>query len=106
MTFYNTTSEQGAELARYEIKAESQEHLILAFFQRHRRAALRPDQVLEAIWHSHPLPPPLTSIRRAMTNLTYDGYLEKMDTKERGCYGRPMHLWRLRPKETQLELLP
>ena len=40
---------------------------------------------------------PLTSVRRAMTNLTKDGLLEKTELKAEGIYGRPEHFWKYKP---------
>ena len=36
---------------------------------------------------------PLTSIRRAITNLTTDERLVRLDFQRTGIYGRPEHLW-------------
>ena len=47
---------------------------------------------------------PLTSIRRALTNLTNAGELVKTDKQMKGMYGRPEHQWRLAPKHDQGEL--
>ena len=38
---------------------------------------------------------PLTSVRRAITNLSSDGELVKTNDKVTGIYGKPEHLWRL-----------
>ena len=38
---------------------------------------------------------PLTSIRRAITNLTFPGSLVKTNVKTTGPYGRPEYYWRL-----------
>ena len=40
---------------------------------------------------------PITSIRRAMTNLTKRGVLVKTDHKRRGRHGRSEYMWQLNP---------
>ena len=37
---------------------------------------------------------PLTSIRRAMTDLTAEGMLVKTDYRVEGSYGKKVHTWR------------
>lgn len=39
---------------------------------------------------------PLTSFRRALTNLAKQGKVEKLDEVKVGIYGRNEHLWRLK----------
>ncbi len=91
-SFYNTTNERGALLARYELAAESQEAVVLHWFMRHRRRrGQTPFEVQAAV-----LPgAPITSVRRAITNLTTVGLLERLALKRRGAYGRACFYWRL-----------
>lgn len=91
MTFWNTTAEAGQTLATYRQSAMKQEEAVLALF-RARRLPMSPSQVHR---HLGPGMTPLTSIRRAMSNLTRDGLLEKMEVKVEGIYSHPEHLWRL-----------
>ena len=42
---------------------------------------------------------PITSVRRAMTNLTKAGLLEKTGDKVLGEYGVMVNTWKLAPKE-------
>ena len=95
---FNTTHESGAKLDDYEGKARSQEDLILGYFMLNYPHARSPSQVQERLGLHYV---PLTSIRRAMTNLTTRGKLEKTDQKVKGQYGRPEYCWRLvrRPGE-------
>lgn len=86
---HNTTYETGATLDLFEVKAQTQESIILRFFLRTNRA-WSPSQV-----HCRTLPGhPLTSVRRAITNLERNGHLIKTDRKVQGVYGRPEHVWR------------
>ena len=75
--------------------AGSQEELILAFFEDNPQLYLTPDEVLKEVFYSYE-ERPLTSIRRAMTNLTKAGYLEKTPVYAMGPYLRKVHTWRLR----------
>jgi len=47
--------------------------------------------------------PPLTSIRRAMSNLSTRGLLVKTNKQHPGLYGRPEYYWKL-PEPEQGEL--
>jgi hypothetical protein len=66
----------------------SQEVLIYKHFQEYK-IPLSPSMVLERL----NLNCPLTSIRRAMTNLTTDGKLTKTNRYVIGIYDKPEHLW-------------
>lgn len=91
--FFNTTSEQGDLLKSYRRQARTQSEKILAYFQE-TKGLRSPSEVQFAV-----LPrAPITSVRRAMTCLTDDGYLAKCEEKVPGQYGRPEHLWRLTSK--------
>lgn len=90
MTYYNTNKESGNTLAASQAQAGRQEDRILAVF-----AGLAPGQrltpfevkdILRVKW-------PITSIRRAITNLTSDGELVKHDRMRMGDYGKDNHTW-------------
>lgn len=87
--YFNTTNETGATLKTYRAKAAEQEDAILRIFQDIGIAS--PSQIHKAMNTSAPL----TSIRRAMTNLTTAGKLAKMDHKVQGAYGRKEHAWKI-----------
>ena len=88
MSFYNTTNESGDKLRSYRGRSESQEVVVLAFFSSHS-GSYSPSQIHERVGSQSPL----TSTRRAITNLTTDGKLVKLDRKIRGPFGRPEYLW-------------
>ncbi len=98
--FHNTTHSSGAELALYESTAKNQDVAVLAIFRSRMREALTPSQV----WGLIDTRAPLTSIRRAITNLTNAGFLVKTERQDRGPYGKPEHLWRYIPPEQQLDM--
>jgi hypothetical protein len=94
MTHYNTTHETGDILNKFQRKASSQERIVFGFFKRHPHEMFSPSQVAVHLYRElkHT---PITSIRRAITNLTYPGSLRKTNVKIQGPYGRPEYCWRL-----------
>ena len=87
MTYYNTTNETGQELHTAKAKAQTKGEMILDYFKRCNKP-LSPSQILIQFpqW-------PITSIRRAMTDLTSDGKLERTQSMRTGLYGRNEHTW-------------
>lgn len=96
MTYYNTTNLTGGQLAREIANCKTQEQAVLLIFQ--SEGKLSPSEV----FHRYPTPVPLTSIRRAITNLTKDGLLEKTDKTKPGAYGKAEHVWQLTNKQFEL----
>jgi Fe2+ or Zn2+ uptake regulation protein len=90
MNYYNTTSLSSGDLDEATYKAETQEDLVFDFFLKNN-LRLTPDQVHEFCLQDAPL----TSVRRALTNLTKQGLLKKTDQKSKGRYGRDCHVWGL-----------
>jgi hypothetical protein len=87
MAYHNTTGESGIPLEEYEEKSSVQERAVLGYFRKEQMAS--PSEV-----HRMVLPfTPLTSVRRAITNLTGKGYLRKTRATVHGRYARPEHLW-------------
>jgi len=97
-SYHNTSNLSGPILDQYETKAKSQEQVILDWFRIYEQPA-SPSQC-QALFHP---PPPLTSIRRAFTNLTTRGELVKTDKQVRGPFGRPETQWSL-PSNIQRRL--
>jgi hypothetical protein len=103
MSFYNTIHEQGEQLNKSEAKAVSQEVYILYHFKANKGRSYTPFEVQQAIPELHNTP--ITSIRRAITNLTNQGQLEHTHDMRQGDYGKLNHTWRYRDrKEGQLRL--
>lgn len=96
MTYYNTTNLTEGQLAREIQNAKSQEEAVLLIFKSEGR--LSPSEV----YNRYPTPVPLTSIRRAISNLTSDGHLEKTADKKPGAYGKPEYVWQLTNKQFEL----
>lgn len=98
MSYYNTTNEKGDELKESHNKASTQEQVIYGYFQTFGQP-LSPSMVLTKL----NLNCPITSVRRAMTNLTEDKKIIKTDEKVEGLYGKKEHLWRLRTSEDNID---
>ena len=94
MSFYNTIHETGNTLKESHRKVRSQEGKILNYFLMYG-TPLSPSMILQKM----NLNCPLTSIRRAFTNLTIDNKLIKTDEYTIGDYGKREHLWELRTEE-------
>ena len=88
--YHNSVPVQGQLLFNYESKAQSQEDEVLQLFKSFRE--LTPSQAWVSFKH---LNVPITSIRRAISNLQCDGYLIKTELKRIGEYGRPESIYRL-----------
>jgi hypothetical protein len=91
MTYHNTNCESGETLKRSRKQANKQEKIVLAVFRNEKRL-LAPHQVHAIGFDGHT---PLTSVRRAITNLTDLGYLEKTDEMVMGLFGKAVHMWKL-----------
>lgn len=90
MTYFNTTSASGAALQPYQDKAKSQEERILKFFAASERFLHTPSEIRRDVFDDAV---PLTSVRRAITNLTTEGKLFKTSKKREGPYKRPEYCW-------------
>jgi len=89
--YYNTTDLVGDDLAERIANAASQENKVRRFFEAHPEKRFTPFEVKDAVFEGVPI----TSVRRAITNLTDEGVLEKLDNKRDGEFGEPNHLWQL-----------
>ena len=94
MTFYNTISESQRLQNVYHSQTVTQEWKIMKCFEKYQKP-LSPSMVLSLA----ELNCPITSIRRAMTNLSDDGKLEKTNDFVMGNYGKREHLWCLPKKQ-------
>lgn len=90
MSYFNTTNESGTTLKNNVAKAKSQEEEIFAFFNSNN------DWCVRELLNWHPISKyPITSVRRALTNLTKQGKLIKTNEKRIGMYGRSEYVWKL-----------
>ena len=90
MTYYNTTKEDGSSLDRYRTSAKKQDAAIRDHFAGNANVAMTPSVVWSQVFDRRV---PLTSVRRAITTLTNQGVLRKLDEKGKGPYGRDEHYW-------------
>ncbi len=107
-SYHNTNLESGEELAQSEQRARTEEYLITGLF----RYAGGYAKLSARGVHEHLLrkglfkhDKPLTNTRRALTNLTTKGYLQKNDQEfmvKEG--GKRVHTWSICNRE-QLRLL-
>ena len=96
MTWYNTTKEPNK--SELDQMAQSQEEKILDWFIEHPHIEATPFNIQQWCLPSSPI----TSVRRAMSDLTRDGNLEKTDRKAMEKYGMRNYQWKL--KERLLKL--
>ena len=102
MSYYNTTNETAKTLSTSHRKAKTQEEAIYSYFLSCNEP-LSPSMVLDRLR----LNCPITSVRRAMTDLTISGKIYKTDQYVKGNYGKHEHLWRLNEeKQFSTPILP
>lgn len=94
MNFYNTNQEKGTVLRQSRSQAARQEAAILEYYQKRPFQPISPSQLARVFrdW-------PITSIRRAITNLTHAGRLTKTSRMTTGLYGKKEHYWKLRTEK-------
>lgn len=96
--YYNTTNENGSLLQTNMKQANNQEQLTLAVFQTYPNENLSANEVWAFLIDNESIneQTPLTSIRRAITDLTNRDRLVKTDKKVLGAAGRKTYTWRLK----------
>ena len=100
MAFYQTIDQTDSALKESHRKIRKQEDLIYSLFVKCNQP-LSPSMVLS----QSGLNCPITSIRRAMTDLCKAGRIVKTDRQVKGMYGKAEHLWELpllEPKQVSL----
>jgi hypothetical protein len=105
--FYNTVNLSGEKLERANARALSQENLIKEIFMANPDKKISPSQMLQIFSKKYDLHPPIVSIRRAMTSLTYSQkgmVLRKTEEQAMGSYGVPEYLWELNKLSSDEEL--
>ena len=108
--YHDTTNISEELLARYEGKAAKQDEIVLSILKSNWPASLSPTQV-HALYKAMGHPDcPITSIRRAMSNLTNANLIHKTSVTVDGPYGRAEHTWKyinnnIHKHFTQLKLL-
>lgn len=90
--YFNTTHLNGKELKQAIQAAEGQEAKIMAFFEGRPHGNYTPWEVQDFIGLVNT---PITSIRRAITNLTDAGKLKKTTVQRPGPYRNVAYAWEL-----------
>jgi len=96
--YYNTTNENGSLLKANTKQAENQTTLTLSVFQTYPTYTFSADEVWNFLIDNEAIneQTPLTSIRRAITDLTNEGKIVKTNRKVLGSAGRKTYTWRLK----------
>jgi hypothetical protein len=93
LNFYNTTRLEGQEHLEAQVSAKNQGLRVL-IIMKEADMELTPFEVSKLYDAKHS-PCPITSIRRAMTDLTKCGLLIKTEKKQVEVYGCPNYKWRV-----------
>lgn len=97
--FYNTTNIEGATLKAARQSAGSLESKVLKFFQFYKKCDFTAEEIHEGMemegW-INVNQYPLNSIRRAITDLTTAGKLERTDMRRVGKWGKLAYSWRVK----------
>ena len=91
--YYNTTKIGNPDLTKEWIKAAKQEDLVLVTFKSFPSGKFTPFDVQRMLKDNFRKDYPVTSIRRAITDLTNDGKLHKTKYKTKGKYGKMNYTW-------------
>ena len=89
--YYNTNGLTGGELKNAVRNATNQETKILRFFV--YNPGLFTSEEIQ--FKCSLMQTPLTSICRALTNLSNGGFIRKTDVMKKGMYGKPIHAYQL-----------
>jgi len=91
MNYFNTNNESGHQLKESNLNAMKQEEAILKIFQRCKKLTA------SECWKIYDFnrKTPLTSVRRAITNLCDYGQLEKTEQMKEGLYGKNEHVYKV-----------
>lgn len=94
--YYNTTSLFGEELQAEVANAETQDELVMDVFKA-LKMPLSPSLVYRFLINRKFISDrtPITSIRRAITNMAQAGLIVKTGTKVVGIYGKKENQWKL-----------
>jgi Fe2+ or Zn2+ uptake regulation protein len=98
ISFHNTTDLQGSELQEATSKALTQDEEVLRLFKVFDKLTLTPERIHKHLQDTQPKKNrnvPLTSIRRAFSNLKKRGLIDKTDAMVRGNYGMKVNSWKL-----------
>jgi hypothetical protein len=103
MSYYNTTEIfNRQQLDEYEAKAQTQEEILLEFFECHPDKKFTRDELHCFVLRDAPV----SSITRALANLKNQKRIVRLDEYRDGKYKRRQHLWQYKRRDLkQLDLL-
>lgn len=93
--YYNTNNESGEVLLNSIKNSKKQEDAIMVIFN-YYKTNLSPDEIQGILVDRSEKTYPITSIRRAITNLTKNGKLKKTTQMKKGAWGKLTHTWKLK----------
>lgn len=102
--YHNSTNLKHETLFRAEQKAKSQNIRILEFFEMFRTRNWTASEVWDSVGMKSE-GSPLTSTRRAISNLIKQGKLIKTEMQTEGIYGRMEYVYRLTSSEPIIHTL-
>jgi hypothetical protein len=92
LDFFNTNQTPEPQLSERRNAAITQQDMILEIFRRNQM--MTPSRC-HHIYHQYGRKAPITSIRRAITNLASQGFLIKTKETAPGPYGQAEHFYKL-----------
>ena len=99
MGYYNTNRETSDTLQISWNQANKQKkliyHIFTSLWSDKTGSYFAPHQIKDILSERYEENYPLTSIRRAITDLTTEGMLIKTDYRVKGNYGKKVHTWRV-----------
>ena len=93
--YFNTTNQNGDDLKASRFKAGKQNAEILELFTLYHYRSFTPAEVWEHL-QSKGRNLPLTSVRRAITSLTIQGFLDATSEMRMGIFGAKNYCWKLK----------
>ncbi len=91
--FHNTIRLQGEKLQHQIQKCKNQEEAVLLIFKKHSKN--KDKFTASEIFTILNINSPITSIRRAISNLKHAQKLHKLNETKKGIYGMPEHYYKL-----------
>lgn len=99
--FHNTIDLIGQELVLENAKTMHQEELITNLFKALPDKAINPSAIRQFLIMRYDRDIPLTSVRRAISDLTKSSVLIKTTVKRKGTYHLNEHCWALNTQDNQ-----
>lgn len=103
--FYNSINLNNKELSKENANSLKQEEFITAIFKANLNKPISPSQIHKVYGKEFSKSVPLTSIRRAITNLTSKEVLRKTSIMVTGAFGKPEYCWVMESKKIHLEFI-